>query len=119
MYVLAYVRFNTAHYFQLERKILIFFKITLVNPAPPSWKFSSLMINSSMEESSQITPSSRPIPTPTRKRHLGTLQFFGHLKRALELLISIGMSPLATFSDHGVDTITPGKKKHKQINMHP
>ena len=28
---------------------------------------------------------------------LGALQFFGHLKRALELLISIRMSPLTTF----------------------
>ena len=27
---------------------------------------------------------------------LGTLQFFGHLKRALELLISIRMSPFVT-----------------------
>ena len=26
---------------------------------------------------------------------LGTLQFFGHLKRALELFISVRMSPLA------------------------
>ena len=28
---------------------------------------------------------------------LGALQFFGHLKRALELLISTRVSPLATF----------------------
>ena len=28
---------------------------------------------------------------------LGALQFFGHLKRALEHLISVKMSPLATF----------------------
>ena len=28
---------------------------------------------------------------------LGALQFFGHLKRALELLISVRMSLLATF----------------------
>ena len=28
---------------------------------------------------------------------LGALQFFGHLKRALELFISVKMSPLATF----------------------
>ena len=37
--------------------------------------------------------------------------FFGHLKRALELFISVRMSPLATFSDHLVDTMTPEKKK--------
>ena len=41
---------------------------------------------------------------------LGARQFFGHLKRALELLISVRMSPLVTFQDHSVDTITPGKK---------
>ena len=28
---------------------------------------------------------------------LGALQFFGYLKRALELFISVRMSPLATF----------------------
>ena len=28
---------------------------------------------------------------------LGALQFFGHLKRALELFISVRMSPLARF----------------------
>ena len=28
---------------------------------------------------------------------LGALQIFGHLKRALELFISVRMSPLATF----------------------
>ena len=28
---------------------------------------------------------------------LDVLQFFGHLKRALELFISVRMSPLATF----------------------
>ena len=39
--------------------------------------------------------------------------FFGHLKRALELFISVRMSPLATFSDHLVDTMTPGEKKQK------
>ena len=51
---------------------------------------------------------------------LDTFQFFGHLKRALELFISVRMSPLARFSDHWVDTITPGKKKQtkKQTNKH-
>ena len=47
--------------------------------------------------------------------------FFGHLKRALELFISVRMSPLATFLDHLVDTMTPGKKKNKkkkQTNKH-
>ena len=42
---------------------------------------------------------------------------FGHLKRALELLISVRMSPLPIFQDHLVDAITPGKKQ--QINTHP
>ena len=45
---------------------------------------------------------------------LGALQFFGHFKRALELFISVRMSPLARFLDHWVDTITPGKKKEKK-----
>ena len=45
---------------------------------------------------------------------LGALQFFGHLKRALELLISVRMSPLVTFYDHSVNTITPEKKKKKK-----
>ena len=55
--------------------------------------------------------------------------FFGHLKRALELFISIRMIPLATFYAHLVDTMTPGKKKKKKkkkikkkkkkINTHP
>ena len=40
--------------------------------------------------------------------------FFGHLKRALELFISVRMSPLATFQDHLVDTMTPGEKKKKK-----
>ena len=44
---------------------------------------------------------------------LAALQFFGHLKRGLELLISVRMSPFATFWDHWVDTITPGKKTTK------
>ena len=48
---------------------------------------------------------------------LFALQFFGHLKRALELFISVRMSPLATFYDHLVDKMTPGKKnKKKQTN---
>ena len=46
---------------------------------------------------------------------LGVLQCFGHLKRALELLISVKMSLPATFLDHWVDTITPGKKKKTRI----
>ena len=45
---------------------------------------------------------------------LGTLQIFGHLKRALELLISVRMSPIATFEDHSVDTITPREKQQKK-----
>ena len=46
--------------------------------------------------------------------------FFGHLKRALELFISVRMSPLATFWDSWVDTITPGgkNKTNKQTNKH-
>ena len=44
--------------------------------------------------------------------------FFGHLKRALELFISIRMSPLATFKDHLVVTMTPGKKQKKKTNKH-
>ena len=47
---------------------------------------------------------------------LVALHFFGHLKRALELLISVRMSPLATFYDYWVGTITPGEKK--QTNKH-
>ena len=45
---------------------------------------------------------------------LGVLQFFGHLKRALELFISVRMSPHTTFQDQWVDTITPGKKNDKK-----
>ena len=44
--------------------------------------------------------------------------FFGHLIRALELFISVRMIPLATFQDHLVDTMTPGKKTKKQKNKH-
>ena len=44
--------------------------------------------------------------------------FFGHLKRALELFISVRMSPLATLWDHLVDTMTPGEKT-KRTNTHP
>ena len=49
---------------------------------------------------------------------------FWSLKRALELLISVQISPLATFLDHLVDTISPGEKTikkqtNKQINTHP
>ena len=49
---------------------------------------------------------------------LCALQFFGHLKRALELLVSVRISPLATLKDHLVDTITTGKKTKKQTNKH-
>ena len=48
--------------------------------------------------------------------------FFGHLKRALELFISVRMIPHAKFYDHFVGTITSGKikiKTNKQINTHP
>ena len=45
---------------------------------------------------------------------LGTLQFFGDLKRVLELLIPVRMSPSEIFKDHWVDTITPGKKKQQK-----
>ena len=136
----------------------------LENPAAPSWKFSSLMINSSMEQSSHVTPSPDPLergkvplklnvhvsititlckqwskfvtcsPSPgdcggasRPQRHyysvfrpcltkwllqnfdpvtLGKnergrgpryLPIFWSLKRALELLISVRMSALATF----------------------
>ena len=47
---------------------------------------------------------------------LGALRFFGHLRRTLELLISVRMSPLATFQDHWVDTTTPGEKNNKKTN---
>ena len=47
---------------------------------------------------------------------LGALQFFGHFKRALELLISVKMSPIVTFQIHSVDTITPGKKSNKKTS---
>ena len=138
----------------------------LVNPALPSWKFSSPITNSWRKVPPSISPSSQPLPqtkkillkTPVYfpititickhrskfvtccpshgdsggvsrpQRHsykvflttlnkiaisefwsvdfgkiismgggLGALQFFGHLKRALELFISIRMSPLAIF----------------------
>ena len=42
--------------------------------------------------------------------------FFGHLKRALELFISVRMSPLAILQDHLVDTMTPGEKKKTKKN---
>ena len=42
--------------------------------------------------------------------------FFGHLKRALEVFISVRMSSLATFYDNWVGTITPGKKTNKITN---
>ena len=49
---------------------------------------------------------------------LGALQFFGSLKRALEILIFVRMSPLKTFYDHWVDTIIPGKKTKQTTNKH-
>ena len=48
---------------------------------------------------------------------LGALQFLQSLKRALELFISVRMSPLATSKDHLIDTMTPGEKKRKR-NKH-
>jgi hypothetical protein len=46
--------------------------------------------------------------------------FFGHLKRALELLISVRMGPPAIFQDHWeYAIILEKKKKQKQINTHP
>ena len=45
---------------------------------------------------------------------LGTLQFFGHLKTALELLISVRIGPIVTFQEHWVGTITLGEKKQTQ-----
>ena len=42
---------------------------------------------------------------------LGAQQFFCHLKRTLELFISVRMSPLETFYDRLVETMTPEKKK--------
>ena len=135
----------------------------LENPAPPSWKFSSPLTNSSMERYSHVTPSpekqNKKIPlkmsvhfpiTITICKHgskfvtcspspgdcegvnrhqdifirfFGYVEqngylkilirwlweknehgrgprcpiIFGHLKRAPELLISVRMSPLATF----------------------
>ena len=47
--------------------------------------------------------------------------FYGGLKGTLELLISVRMSPLATFYDYWVDTIIPAKKQqkaNKQTNKH-
>ena len=43
---------------------------------------------------------------------LGALQFFGHLKRALELLISVRMSPLATLTNESIRSLLE-KKKNK------
>ena len=47
---------------------------------------------------------------------LVALQFSGDLKKALELLISVRMSPLPIFSDLWVDTINPVKNKTKNNN---
>ena len=47
---------------------------------------------------------------------LVALQFFGHLKRELELFVFVKMSPLPTFRAHWVYTITPEKKK--KTNKH-
>ena len=44
----------------------------------------------------------------------GALQFFRHLKMALVLLSSVRMSPLATFWDHRVDTITHREKEEEE-----
>ena len=44
--------------------------------------------------------------------------FCGHFKRTLELLNSVKMSSFATFFDHWVDRITPGKKITKNTNRH-
>ena len=50
---------------------------------------------------------------------LGIVQFFGHLKRALETLIFVGMNAHVIFEDHWVDTITSGKKKKQtKTNKH-
>ena len=44
---------------------------------------------------------------------------FRHLKRTLELLICVKISPIATFQNHWIDTLIPGKKKtNKQINKY-
>ena len=51
---------------------------------------------------------------------LVVLQFFGHLKGALELLMSFQMNPLAIFWKHLVDTITSGKKnRHASVIFLP
>ena len=51
---------------------------------------------------------------------LGVLYFCGYLQIALVLLIFVRMSPLVTFLDHWVDTITPGKKvKKNKWTRHP
>ena len=42
---------------------------------------------------------------------LGALHFLCHLKRVLELLVSVRVNPLAIFSDNWVNTITAGKKQ--------
>ena len=61
MFVLSY---NAGHYFQLK-KLFIF--SMLENSAPPSWKFSPLVINSSMERYSHVTPSP-DMPRPQREK---------------------------------------------------
>ena len=101
IYVIFYVcfKFNAAHYFQFKKIIhvlIVLFQIMLENHVPPSWKFSSLMKNSSMKISLQ---------------NFG--HFFGHLQRELELIIYARMSTLARFLDHWVDTITPGTKTNE------
>ena len=47
---------------------------------------------------------------------LEALHLFGHLIRALELFVSVRMSPLARLQDHWVDTITHGKKTNTKKN---
>jgi hypothetical protein len=47
---------------------------------------------------------------------LGALHFFGYLKRALELLTPVPMSPPTILYDNWVDTIPLGKK-NKQTRI--
>ena len=57
--------FNAAHYFQLNFLFIYFlivFFLMLENHAPPSWKFSSLVINSSVKRSSHVIKISSKIP---------------------------------------------------------
>ena len=49
---------------------------------------------------------------------LGALQFFGHLKRALELLISIRIEPLDDILGPMGREDNPEKKNKKKTNKH-